>query len=257
MPSASRTVRCGSSTSTVLVPTSIVSHRARSRWVSSRAAGLETQRLVPSAAALRPSSVVANFQVTNGRPCSTAKVQTRLSARASSAEEARSRPRRRRPAGSRRHPAATGLASRWATTTRRTPAATSAREQGPVRPVWLHGSSVTTAVAPRAAPPTRAQGVDLGVRRAGAAVVTPRRWCGPSASSRTQPTRGFGPRGTPSLAASVRARRIAARSVVAEVRSRCAPPVRSRTPGQRRCRGSTPARPIGRRSRCVRFPSGL
>ena len=35
-----------------------------------------TQRLVPSAAALRPSRVVANFQVTNGRPCSTAKVQT-------------------------------------------------------------------------------------------------------------------------------------------------------------------------------------
>ena len=78
-PAASRTVRWGSSTATVLVPTSIVSHSARSRWVSSRAARLETQRLVPSAAALRPSSVVANFQVTNGRPCSTAKVQTRFS----------------------------------------------------------------------------------------------------------------------------------------------------------------------------------
>ena len=77
---SSRTVSSGSSTATVPVPTSIVSHCARSRWVSSRAARLETQRLVPSAAALRPSRVVANFQVTNGRPCSTAKVQARLSA---------------------------------------------------------------------------------------------------------------------------------------------------------------------------------
>ena len=41
--------------STVLVPTSIVSQSPRSRWVSRRAARLETQRLVPSAAALRPS----------------------------------------------------------------------------------------------------------------------------------------------------------------------------------------------------------
>ena len=43
--SSSRTVSSGSSTSTVWVPTSIVSHRERSRWVSSRAARLETQRL--------------------------------------------------------------------------------------------------------------------------------------------------------------------------------------------------------------------
>ena len=43
-----------------------------------RAAREETQRLVPSAAALRPSSVVANFQVTNGRPWSIAKVHSRL-----------------------------------------------------------------------------------------------------------------------------------------------------------------------------------
>ena len=51
--------------------------------MSRRAARPETQRLVPSAAALRPSSVVANFQVTNGRPWSTAKVHSRLRARAS------------------------------------------------------------------------------------------------------------------------------------------------------------------------------
>ena len=57
----------GSSVSTVPVPTSITSHWARSRWLSTRAALEVTQRLVPSAAALRPSSVVANFQVTKGR----------------------------------------------------------------------------------------------------------------------------------------------------------------------------------------------
>ena len=50
---------------------------------------LDTQREVPSAAALRPSSVVANFQVTNGRRCSTANVQTALSARASVGAQAR------------------------------------------------------------------------------------------------------------------------------------------------------------------------
>ena len=67
-------------------------------------------------------------------------------------------------------PTATGLVSRWATTTRRTPAATSACAQGPVRPVWLQGSRVTTAVAPRARLAGPGQRVDLGVRAAGTAV---------------------------------------------------------------------------------------
>ena len=35
-------------------------------------------------------------------------------------------------------------------------AASSAWAHGPVRPVWLHGSSVTTAIAPRAADPADA-----------------------------------------------------------------------------------------------------
>ena len=39
--------------------------------VASRGAGWRPSGCVPSAAALRPSRVVANFQVTNGRPCST------------------------------------------------------------------------------------------------------------------------------------------------------------------------------------------
>ena len=67
------------------MPTRIVSHSARRRWVSRRAGSELTQRDVPSAAALRPSRVVANFQVTKGRRCSTAKVQARLSSRASAA----------------------------------------------------------------------------------------------------------------------------------------------------------------------------
>ena len=80
----------------------------------SRRAGSElTQREVPSAAALRPSSVVANFQVTNGRPCSTANVQTRLTARAASASSppSTSTPAARSVAAP---PVATGLVSDWA-----------------------------------------------------------------------------------------------------------------------------------------------
>ena len=49
--------------------------------MSRRASMLVTQRLVPSAAALRPSRVVANFQVTNGRPWSTANVHDRVESR--------------------------------------------------------------------------------------------------------------------------------------------------------------------------------
>ena len=81
--------------------------------MSTRAARDETQRLVPSAAALRPSSVVANFQVTNGRPRSMAKVHSRLTARASSSSSppSTSTPASRRVAAP---PAATGLGSRWA-----------------------------------------------------------------------------------------------------------------------------------------------
>ena len=178
--------------------------------MSRRAARLETQRLVPSTAALRPSRVVANFHVTKGRPCSTAKVQVRLIARASSA----SRPASTSMPASRNRaapPSATGLTSVWANTTRRTPAAISACEQGPVRPVWLHGSRVTTAVVPRAESPaarrasTSAWGMPAPRWKPSATVV-------PSGASSTQPTRGLGPRGTPGVTASASARRMALRS---------------------------------------------
>ncbi len=46
-----------------------------------------------------------------------------------------------------------GFGSREQHTTRATPAATNASAQGGVRPVWLQGSSVTYAQAPRACAP--------------------------------------------------------------------------------------------------------
>ena len=52
-----------------------------------------------------------------------------------------------------RPPPASWVGSGTATTTRATPAAISASAQGPVRPVWAHGSRVTTAVPPRARSP--------------------------------------------------------------------------------------------------------
>ena len=80
---------------------------------------------------------------------------------------------------------------------------------GPVRPVWLHGSRVTTAVAPRAGrrPRPARRPRRAGCRRRGGSPRRPR--CRPASSS-TQPTRGLGPSGTPGVARELRARRIAA-----------------------------------------------
>ena len=93
------------------------------------------------------------------------------------------------------------------------PASMSATAQGPVRPVWLHGSSVTTAVAPSAAPCASLESASTSAW----AVPAPR--CHPSASTSpcgeriTHPTRGFTPRAGPRSASS-RARRIAAASAI-------------------------------------------
>ena len=195
---SSRTVSSGSSTSTVPVPTSITSHWARNRWASTRAACDVTQRLLPSAAALRPSRVAANFQVTNGRWCSMPKVQARFNARASRSirPNATSTPASRNVVSP---PAAIGLGSGWANTTRATPASTMAWAHGPVRPVWLQGSSVTTAVAPRASAPASA-------RAAASACGLPRRGGTPPRSrprrrpaGRSRPA-GSGPAGRPACA---------------------------------------------------------
>ncbi len=74
-------------------------------------------------------------------------------------------PGRRAARRRRRRPAAVGSAH--ATTTRATPASSSADVHGPVRPVCRHGSSVTTAVPPRARSPRLRQRDDLRVRAAG------------------------------------------------------------------------------------------
>ena len=68
IPGGSRTVSAGSSARTVPAPTSTASDRARSRWASRRAAGPVIHRLVPSGAAVRPSSVAASLRTTQGRP---------------------------------------------------------------------------------------------------------------------------------------------------------------------------------------------
>ena len=73
---------------------------------------------------------------------------------------AASRRRRRRPGSGRRRRPPPG---------RRRPRI-SASVHGPVRPVWLQGSRVTTAVPPRARSPAAASAPDLGVRPAGVRV---------------------------------------------------------------------------------------
>ena len=148
-----------------------VAQRPQPVGVASARRSLETQRLVPSAAALRPSRVAANFQVTKGRPVVDREGPDPVQRPRLVLEQAARRPRRPPRAGWRRRRRRPGWGRGWAKTTRRTPASTSACAHGPVRPVWLHGSRVTTAVVPRAAWPARGQRVGLGVGGAGAAVV--------------------------------------------------------------------------------------
>ena len=84
-----------------------------------------------------------------------------------------------------------GCGSSTAYTTRRTPARSKAVVQAPVRPVCEHGSSVTTAVPPRARSPA-------SCRATTSACGPPAKACqpcpaiSPAASSTTQPTTGLG-----------------------------------------------------------------
>ena len=88
MPSSPRTVSCGSSASTVPLPTTIASTIARSACTSARATVPVIHCELRSAAATRPSSVAAYFHVTNGRAVRTACSQGRSApAAASSAAE--------------------------------------------------------------------------------------------------------------------------------------------------------------------------
>ena len=187
-----RAVSCGSSSSTLFTPHMIASMRVRKPCAHARASSPATQRESPLAAAIFPSSVAANFAMTNGRPVvrcftyassSLADSDCAVADRdfdAGGAQLLRRRGRRRRGSG-----------SIIATCTSRTPAAISASVQGGVRPWWACGSSVTYAVAPRAASPAAAQRHHLGVRPADAAASRPRRRSAPSRTI-TQPTLGFG-----------------------------------------------------------------
>ena len=125
--------------------------------VLARAAGPVIHWLVPSAAADRPSSVAANFQVTWGRPQPGVGQPLGVAALGLGGEQ----PgldldaRLGQPPGRRR--AASSLGSATAYTTRpyaRRPGWPAL--QGPVRPWWSQGSRVTTTVPPRRArPPAR------------------------------------------------------------------------------------------------------
>jgi hypothetical protein len=97
--------------------------------------------------------------------------------------------------------------SATANTTRLTPASINATEQGPVRPVWLQGSRVTMAVAPRAAPSGRCDSASTSAWAVPAPRCQPSARITPSAVAMTQPTRGFAPVSGP-FPASSRARRM-------------------------------------------------
>ena len=113
--------------------------------------------------------------------------------------------RRRRP------PAGSGPVRRTRPARRRP--RSSASEHGPVRPVWLHGSSVTYAVPPRARAPGHPQ--RARPRRAGrpAYAWKPSPTGCPSRPVITQPTTGFGCVLPTPRAASSTARRIQAMSI--------------------------------------------
>ncbi len=167
--------------------------------------------LVRSGAAERPSSVVANFQVTNGRPVRTLCSQTWLTASASSCSTPCSTwmflLRSFSPP-----PDACRFGSGTAYTTRLMPASISASAHGPVRPVWLHGSSVTYAVPPRARGPA-IRSASTSACGPPATRGIPRRPGCPSAAVITQPTTGFGWVLPMPRAASSIARRIQATSI--------------------------------------------
>src|SRR5262245_9711179 len=115
---------------TVPVPTMTASTHARSSWTCLLAASPVIHLLVRSGAALRQSTVLATFHVTYGRCRYIASDHVALSALASSLN---SDPSTWRPAvaSACAPPAATGLGSACANTTRCTPALISACVHGP------------------------------------------------------------------------------------------------------------------------------
>mmetsp|Transcript_16096 Transcript_16096/g.62544 ORF Transcript_16096/g.62544 Transcript_16096/m.62544 type:complete len:221 (+) Transcript_16096:354-1016(+) len=113
-------------------------------------------------------------------------------------------------------PLTRGSGSTNPTTTRLTPASTSALEHGGVRPKWSHGSSVTYAVHPFALAPA-ALSAKTSACGSPAFGWYPSPTTTPSSSTMTQPTTGLGKVFPAAVAASARARRI--RSASASVYS--------------------------------------
>ena len=138
-----RTSSIGSSARTVPAPTSTASASARNSCAWRRAASPVIQRLSPLARAIRPSSVLASFSVSQGRP---RRIRDRKPAFSSAASRIISPSSMAMPARcrmARPPPETRGSGSSSAITTRATPASARETAQGGVLPVWAQGSSVT------------------------------------------------------------------------------------------------------------------
>jgi hypothetical protein len=186
----SRTVSLGSSSRTVPAPVRTAQARARQWWPSARAADPVIHWLRPLARAVLPSMLAATFRRTHGRPLVMRDTKPMLSSRASRSKSPVSTVTPAAASFLKPSPATRGFGSCIAATTRATPAPMRASAQGGVRPKWLQGSSVTYAVAPRAASPATASALASACGRPAAS-------CQPSPTTRpsrasTQPTRGFG-----------------------------------------------------------------
>ena len=173
--STSRTVRDGWSASAVPAPTTTAWDSARSRWASARAATPVIQRDDPSAAAVRPSRLIAVFTRHHARPvrrwcrygASDRRALVAPGPTSTSSPAARSRASPR--------PATLVSGSSSATTTRRTPAAIERVRAGRRTPVEGTGLERDVGGPAAGALPRRPEGVRP--RRGGCPAVdaTPRR----------------------------------------------------------------------------------
>jgi hypothetical protein len=166
----------------------------------------------PGAAAIFESRLAAALAITSGRPWVCKSVNPPFRRRASSASRPTSTCTPCARSSSKPWPQTRGFGSGIAATTRLMPAAMMRLVQGPVRPVWQHGSRLTNIVAPRARSPASS------IAKISACGRPARGWrpCPttmPSGDTITAPTIGFGVV-TPSLrAAWNNARRMKSASV--------------------------------------------
>ena len=139
----SRAVSTGSSASSVPDPMPMAATSARTRCACRCDAAPLIVVRAPGAAATALSRLIAILATTNGRRGHDVGHEHLVQAPRLGLADADRRPRRRDRAGRRsrgRRPR--GYGSCIAATTRRMPASATATAHGPVRPVWLHGSSV-------------------------------------------------------------------------------------------------------------------